>query len=144
MGAALWAYHMVLGRPRKFVLEHAYWGEEVYLIKNGWIFKSHELLLDLIQGVDRVTGTATQTFEHRRDTLSFAVVGTYTHPTAVVGTYPTVTLVFEDPDGRVPSPQNRGVTEFTGILVSNNVFVGTLGNLRLRFNREEQSRCAAG
>jgi carbamoyltransferase len=28
MGAALWAYHMVLGRPRKFVLEHAYWGQE--------------------------------------------------------------------------------------------------------------------
>jgi carbamoyltransferase len=27
MGAALWAYHMVLGRPRQFVLEHAYWGE---------------------------------------------------------------------------------------------------------------------
>jgi carbamoyltransferase len=28
MGAALWAYHTVLGNPRKFVLEHAYWGEE--------------------------------------------------------------------------------------------------------------------
>ena len=28
MGAALWAYHMVLGKPRKFVLEHAYWGHE--------------------------------------------------------------------------------------------------------------------
>ena len=28
MGAALWAYHMVLGKPRKFVLEYAYWGEE--------------------------------------------------------------------------------------------------------------------
>jgi carbamoyltransferase len=28
MGAALWAYHMVVGMPRKFILEHAYWGEE--------------------------------------------------------------------------------------------------------------------
>jgi carbamoyltransferase len=28
MGAAMWAYHMVLGKPRRFVLEHAYWGEE--------------------------------------------------------------------------------------------------------------------
>ena len=28
MGAALWANHMVLGKPRKFVLEHAYLGEE--------------------------------------------------------------------------------------------------------------------
>lgn len=27
MGAALWAYHTVLGHPRKFVLEHAYWGQ---------------------------------------------------------------------------------------------------------------------
>lgn len=28
IGAALYAYHTVLGRPRKFVMEHAYWGEE--------------------------------------------------------------------------------------------------------------------
>src|SRR5262245_30150091 len=27
IGAALYAYHMVLGRPRQFVMEHAYWGE---------------------------------------------------------------------------------------------------------------------
>lgn len=28
IGAALYAYHMVLGQPRTFVMEHAYWGEE--------------------------------------------------------------------------------------------------------------------
>jgi carbamoyltransferase len=28
LGAALWAYHSLLGRPRSFCLEHAYWGEE--------------------------------------------------------------------------------------------------------------------
>ncbi len=28
LGAALYAYHTVLGKPRGFVLEHAYWGEE--------------------------------------------------------------------------------------------------------------------
>ena len=28
IGAALYAYHMVMGRPRKFSMEHAYWGEE--------------------------------------------------------------------------------------------------------------------
>ena len=27
LGAALYAYHVILGQPRKFVLEHAYWGE---------------------------------------------------------------------------------------------------------------------
>jgi len=28
LGAALYAYHTVLGRPRQFVMEHAFWGEE--------------------------------------------------------------------------------------------------------------------
>ncbi len=28
LGAALFAYHMVLAKPRKFVMEHAYWGEK--------------------------------------------------------------------------------------------------------------------
>ena len=28
IGAALYGYHVVLGKPRSFVMEHAYWGEE--------------------------------------------------------------------------------------------------------------------
>jgi carbamoyltransferase len=28
VGAALYAYHMVLGKPSGFIMEHAYWGEE--------------------------------------------------------------------------------------------------------------------
>lgn len=28
VGAALYAYHAVLDKPRKFIMEHAYWGEE--------------------------------------------------------------------------------------------------------------------
>jgi len=28
IGAALYAYHVLLGRPRKFVMDHVYWGEE--------------------------------------------------------------------------------------------------------------------
>jgi carbamoyltransferase len=28
VGAALYAYHAVLGKPRRFTMEHAYWGEE--------------------------------------------------------------------------------------------------------------------
>jgi carbamoyltransferase len=27
LGAALWAYHMVLGKPRNWVMPHAYWGQ---------------------------------------------------------------------------------------------------------------------
>jgi carbamoyltransferase len=28
LGAALWAYHSLLGKPRSFQMEHAYWGQE--------------------------------------------------------------------------------------------------------------------
>jgi carbamoyltransferase len=28
LGAALWVWHQVLGRPRSFVMDHAYWGPE--------------------------------------------------------------------------------------------------------------------
>ncbi|OGP28085.1 MAG: hypothetical protein A2038_12535 [Deltaproteobacteria bacterium GWA2_57_13] len=28
VGAALYGYHAILGKPRRFVMEHAYWGEE--------------------------------------------------------------------------------------------------------------------
>ncbi len=28
IGAALYGYHMVLGKPRQFVMQHAYWGQE--------------------------------------------------------------------------------------------------------------------
>jgi carbamoyltransferase len=28
LGAALWAYHVVLGKPRNWVMPHAYWGED--------------------------------------------------------------------------------------------------------------------
>ncbi|NWG15123.1 MAG: carbamoyltransferase [Chloroflexi bacterium] len=28
LGAALWAYHLVLGKPRSWVMPHAYWGQE--------------------------------------------------------------------------------------------------------------------
>ena len=28
LGAALWAYHIVLGKPRNWVMPNAYWGQE--------------------------------------------------------------------------------------------------------------------
>lgn len=46
LGAALWAYHCVLNKPRKFVMEHAYWGPEFstqeiegFLKKNNVVYK---------------------------------------------------------------------------------------------------------
>lgn len=46
LGAALYAHHVLLGRPRRFVMEHAYWGraaaaEEIReaLAATGWTFE---------------------------------------------------------------------------------------------------------
>ncbi len=49
IGAALYAYHTVLGNPRKFIMEHAYWGEEYrpgsiekFLQENGIPYQRHD------------------------------------------------------------------------------------------------------
>jgi carbamoyltransferase len=58
LGAALYAHHSLLGKPRSFVLEHAYWGQEYpdrevkeFLEKNSI---PHEHLAHERQVVDRV------------------------------------------------------------------------------------------
>ena len=58
VGAALYAYHVWLGKPRKFVMKHAYWGEEYdaaqarsLLSGNGltWEFvEDDEKLIDML------------------------------------------------------------------------------------------------
>ncbi|NDJ62715.1 MAG: carbamoyltransferase [Chloroflexi bacterium] len=47
LGAALWAYHLVLGQPRTWVMPHAYWGQEYsdaechnFLTEIGVVFES--------------------------------------------------------------------------------------------------------
>jgi len=62
IGAALYAHHMVLGQPRGFVLEHAYWGEEhppekiaSFLQKKGIRYQRFEKEEKLIeQVIDRL------------------------------------------------------------------------------------------
>jgi len=62
IGAALYAHHMVLGQPRSFVLEHAYWGEEhppenieSFLQKKGIRYQRFEKEEKLIeQVIDRL------------------------------------------------------------------------------------------
>jgi carbamoyltransferase len=76
LGAALWAYNMLLGQPRRFRMEHAYWGRrnsenEIadFLHQNNIChrrFDSEDLLLNevvshLIQG--RVVGWSQDRFE---------------------------------------------------------------------------------
>ena len=64
LGAALWAYHVVLQRPRKFVMDHCYWGEEFsdaqvadFLRANGI---PHEHIDDEERMLDRVVENLTQ------------------------------------------------------------------------------------
>ncbi len=62
IGAALYAHHMVLGQPRSFVMEHAYWGEEhppgnieSFLQKKGIRYQRLEKEEELIeQVIDRL------------------------------------------------------------------------------------------
>ena len=49
LGAALYVYHALLGQPRRFVLEHAYWGQEfgerevqAFLDDNGIGYERHD------------------------------------------------------------------------------------------------------
>jgi carbamoyltransferase len=58
LGAALYAYHTVLGQPRRFVMEHAYWGEahgphriESFLAEHGIGHQKFEDEEQLIQAV---------------------------------------------------------------------------------------------
>lgn len=63
LGAALYAYHVLLGQPRQFVMEHAYWGAEypvdemkTAIEASGFSYESiedDEKLLDRV--VDRLT-----------------------------------------------------------------------------------------
>jgi carbamoyltransferase len=58
LGAALWAYHAVLGQPRGFRMEHAYWGQEYgpgeikAFLDDGniehWHAESRDALLDRV------------------------------------------------------------------------------------------------
>lgn len=43
VGAALWVYHVLLGRPRRFVMEHAYWGEEYSAAEVVRVLDAHGL-----------------------------------------------------------------------------------------------------
>ncbi len=62
LGAALWAYHSVLGKPREFVMEHSYWGRSYssgeirQVLDDGGVtsrqFEDDDALLD--QVVDRL------------------------------------------------------------------------------------------
>jgi carbamoyltransferase len=49
VGAALWAYHAILGRPRGFVMEHASWGEEHGADAIEGFLSGHNILYERIE-----------------------------------------------------------------------------------------------
>jgi carbamoyltransferase len=64
LGAALYAYHQLLGKPRRFVMDHAFWGrsypagEAVDWLRSEGI--PHEVLDGEDELVERVVGALTQ------------------------------------------------------------------------------------
>ncbi len=65
LGAALWAHHIVLGKPRNWVMPHAYWGQEFsdgecrdFLDEIGATYESYDDKIDDM--IDRVADDLTQ------------------------------------------------------------------------------------
>jgi carbamoyltransferase len=60
VGAALYAYHTLLGQPRKFVMNHAYWGKEYTPAETEEFLKSENIPYERIEDdeklLERVTG----------------------------------------------------------------------------------------
>ncbi len=52
LGAALWAYHVVLQQPRRFVMEHAYWGAEATNAQIEAALKDRALDYDVLDNED--------------------------------------------------------------------------------------------
>ena len=59
LGAALWAYHSVLGKPRSFRMEHAYWGQEFSTSEIGSFLTSQNILHHEAQGTDELLDRVT-------------------------------------------------------------------------------------
>ncbi len=60
LGAALYVYHVLLGKPRKFVMEHAYWGAEYSEGEMQAAISASDFAYDTIDDdealIDRVVG----------------------------------------------------------------------------------------
>ena len=55
VGAALYAYHAVLGKPRKFIMEHAYWGEEFVPGDIEGFLRTNDIRYRRLEDEDRLT-----------------------------------------------------------------------------------------
>jgi len=55
LGAALYAYHQLLGQPRRFVMEHAYWGEEYSAAAAADALSRQGLRFECVEDDERLT-----------------------------------------------------------------------------------------
>ncbi len=71
LGAALYAYHVLLGQPRKFTMEHAYWGAEYGEARMAGAIRERGLLYEQVDDPDKLLDCAVDALLQRR------VVGWY-------------------------------------------------------------------
>ncbi len=53
-GAALYGYHAILGKPRNFVMEHAYWGQEHSAADTEAFLKENNIPYELVENEDKL------------------------------------------------------------------------------------------
>ncbi|HZW03868.1 MAG TPA: carbamoyltransferase C-terminal domain-containing protein, partial [Anaerolineaceae bacterium] len=58
LGAALYAYHVLLGQPRKFTMEHAYWGAEYSEAEMAAAIRARGLAYQTEDDSERLLGCA--------------------------------------------------------------------------------------
>jgi carbamoyltransferase len=58
LGAALYAYHVVLGQPRKFVMEHAYWGAGYNEAEQAQAIRERGLLCEQVDDTEKLLDRA--------------------------------------------------------------------------------------
>lgn len=56
LGAALYAYHVLLGKPRRFTMEHAYWGEDHSPDHTREVLDRAGIKYTLVENDDRLVG----------------------------------------------------------------------------------------
>jgi carbamoyltransferase len=61
LGAALYAYHILLGRPRKFTMEHAYWGAGFTDAELAGAIRSRGLLYEQVDDTEKLLDCAVST-----------------------------------------------------------------------------------
>ena len=60
LGAALWLYHSLLGKPRAFRLEHAYWGQEYSAAEISAFLKSEDISYQEARNSDELLQRVTE------------------------------------------------------------------------------------